>query len=51
MNVIDKKVVRKGIQRQYFPNEKGNFNLWDLKKRQKGIKNIEHQYIDRIKSA
>ena len=51
MNVIDKKVVRKGIQRQYFPNERGNFNVHDLKRRRKGIKKIEHQYMDRIKSA
>ena len=51
MNDKDKKIVRRGIQRQYFPNEEGNFNVKELVKRKKGIKKIEHQYIDRIKSA
>lgn len=51
MNDKDKKIVRRGIQRQYFPNEQGNFNIDELKKRRKGIKKIEHQYIDRVKSA
>lgn len=47
----DRKIVRKGIQRQYFPNDAGNFNMQELRKRKKGIKNIEHQYAERIKSA
>ena len=47
----DKKIVKRGIQRQYFPNDAGNFNMVDLKKRKVGMKKIEHQYIDRIKSA
>ena len=51
MNDKDKKIVRRGIQRQYFPNDQGNFNMGELKKRRKGIKNIEHQYVERIKSA
>ena len=51
MDDKDRKIVRRGIQRQYFPNEHGNFNIKDLNKRKKGIKKIEHQYIDRIKSA
>ena len=51
MKDIDKRIVRRGIQRQYFPNEQGNFNMQELRKRKKGIKNIEHQYVERIKSA
>lgn len=51
MKDVDRKIVRRGIQRQYFPNDLGNFNMQELKKRKKGIKNIEHQYIERIKSA
>lgn len=51
MNDKDKKIVRRGIQRQYFPNEEGNFNVKELVKRKKGIKKIEHQYIERVKSA
>lgn len=51
MKDLDKKIVRRGIQRQYFPNDAGNFNEKDLKRRKQGIKKIEHQYIDRIKSA
>ena len=51
MNDKDKKIVKRGIQRQYFPNEQGNFNMDELKKRHKGIKKIEHQYMDRVKSA
>ena len=30
MNDLDKKIVRRGIQRQYFPNDAGNFNIKDL---------------------
>lgn len=51
MKEKDKRIVRRGIQKQYFPNEQGRFDLKDLRNRQKGIRNIEHQYIDRIKSA
>ena len=51
MNDKDKRIVRRGIQRQYFPNDQGNFNMDELHKRKKGIKNIEHQYMERIKSA
>lgn len=51
MNDRDKKIVKRGIQRQYFPNDAGNFNMDELKKRKVGIKKIEHQYIDRVKSA
>ena len=47
----DKKIVRRGIQRQYFPNDERKFNEDDMKKRKVGIKKIEHQYIERIKSA
>lgn len=42
MNDKDKRVVKRGIQRQYFPNDHGNFNMKELHKRRKGIKNIEH---------
>ena len=49
MNDKDKRIVRKGIQRQYFPNEQGNFNFQEMKSRKKAIKEIELQYIDRIK--
>ena len=38
MNDKDKKVVRRGIQRQYFPNEQGNFNFKEMKSRKKAIK-------------
>ena len=41
MNNKDKRVVRKGIQKQYFPNEHCTFNPKDLKQRQNGIKTIE----------
>ena len=51
MNDKDKRVVKKGIQRQYFPNEQGNFNFKEMKSRKKAIKQIEHQYIDRIKQG
>ena len=51
MNDKDKKIVRRGIQRQYFPNDNGNFNMDELKKRKKGIKKIEQKYMDRVKSA
>lgn len=33
MNNKDKRVVRKGIQKQYFPNEHCTFNPKDLKQR------------------
>ena len=51
MNDVDKKVVRRAIQRQYYPNEQCNFNILDLKKRNQGIKSIENQYIERIKTG
>ena len=44
----DKRIVKKGIKRQYFPNDQGLFNVKDLKKRKKGIKDIEDQYLERI---
>lgn len=43
--------MKRGLQKQYFPNEQGNFAYHDLKGRKKGIKNIEDAYIDRVKSA
>ena len=51
MNDKDKRIVKRGIQRQYFPNDQGNFNMKELHKRKHGIKKIEHQYKERIKSA
>ena len=47
----DKRIVKKGIKRQYFPNDQGLFNVKDLKKRKKGIKDIEDQYLERIQTA
>ena len=51
MNKEDKRIVRKGVVRQYFPNDKGNFNNRELRFRSKGIKDIEQQYINRIKTT
>ena len=51
MNKEDKKIVRKGVIQQYYPNEKGNFNNRELRYRSKGIKDIEQQYIARIKTT
>jgi len=51
MNKEDKRIVRKGVVRQYFPNDKGNFNQRELRFRSKGIKDIEQQYINRIKTT
>ena len=41
MNKEDKRIVRKGVIQQYFPNQKGNFNNKELKYRTRGIKDIE----------
>ena len=30
MNDKDRKVIKRGIQRQYFPNERGDFNIDEL---------------------
>ena len=49
MNNKEKVIVKKGIQRQYFPNQEGNFNYKNLKKRVTGIKDIEKTYIERVK--
>ena len=51
MNKEDKRIVRKGVVRQYFPNDKGHFNQRELRFRSKGIKDIEQQYINRIKTT
>ena len=51
MNRQDRKVVRKGIMKQYFPNQQGNFNMKEMKSRKTGIQSIEKQYIDRMKFA
>ena len=51
MNTQDKKIVRSGIQKQYFPNEQGTFNVTELKNRKKGIKKIEDQYAERVKTG
>ena len=50
MNRKDVRVVRKAIQRQYYPKNEGSscFNLKDLKLRKKGIKSIERQYVDKM---
>ena len=41
MDHKDKRIVRKGLKQQYYPNMAGGFNIKELKGRQKGIKNIE----------
>ena len=41
MNKEDKRIVRRGVIQQYFPNDKGNFNNRELRHRSKGIKDIE----------
>ena len=51
MTNVDKVIVSKGIKRQYFPNDQGIFNVKDLKRRKKGIRDIETQYKERIKTA
>lgn len=50
MNHKDKRVIRRGLKQQYFPNENGGFNFRELKGRKKGIKNIEKQFINRLSS-
>ena len=51
MNVQDRRVVKKGLKRQYFPNARGEFNFSELKGREKGIKSIEKQYIHRLQAS
>ena len=48
MDHKDKRIVRKGLKQQYYPNMAGGFNFKELKGRQKGIKNIEKQFINRL---
>ena len=47
----DKLIVRKGIKQKYFPNQKQLFNEKALLDRKRGIKNIEKQYITRLRST
>jgi len=44
----DRVIIRQGLKKQYFPNEKGVFLKKDLKNRQKGIKEIEKQYVEKV---